>query len=171
MAEELSVIGKEKQHDKQIVDIVTGRLDYAADILPGKKLFTRFLCAPHAHANIKSIDISKALSLDGVEAICTHQDCPVFSERILYWGQEVAAVAAINEAIASQAIDLIQVEYEPLSFVLDPDEAMQPQARRFCLLVTKHPGLNYLAVFCANAFNRVFVRYGVFNDFPWNICL
>ena len=128
MAEELSVIGKAKHHDKQIVDIVTGRLDYAADILPGKKLFTRFLGAPHAHANIKSIDISRALSLEGVEAICTHKDCPVFSDRILYWGQEVAAVAAINEAIASQAIDLIQVEYEPLSFVLDPDEAMQPRA-------------------------------------------
>ncbi len=142
MAEELSVIGKAKHHDKQIVDIVTGRLDYAADILPGKKLFTRFLGAPYAHARIKSIDTSKALALDGVKAICTYEDCPVFSDRILYNGQEVAAVAAIDEAIASQAIELIEVEYEVLPFILDPDEAMKPRAP----LVGTYPDGNIIRI-------------------------
>lgn len=125
MADELSVIGRPENHDKQIVDIVTGRLDYAADNLPGKKLFVRVLGAPHAHARVKSIDTSNALALEGVEAVCTYEDCPVFSDKILYWGQEVAAVAAVDEAIASQAIELIDVEYEVLPFVIDPDEAMR----------------------------------------------
>jgi CO/xanthine dehydrogenase Mo-binding subunit len=127
VAEDLAVIGKKETHDKQIADIVTGRLDYAADNLPGKKLFTRVLGASHAHARVKSIDTTKAMALDGVKAICTYEDCPVFSQTILYHGQEVAAVAAVDEAVAAQAVELIEVEYETLPFVLDPDEAMKPK--------------------------------------------
>lgn len=128
MAEELSVIGNRGHHDRQITAIVTGRLDYAADNLPGKKLFTRTAGARHAHARIKHIDVSKALAVDGVKAVCTYEDCPVFSENILYFGQEVAAVAAVEEDIAARAAQLVEVEYEVLEAVLSPDEAMKPGA-------------------------------------------
>jgi len=122
------VIGNPANHDKQILDILTGRLDFSADILPGKKLFTRFATSPYAHAKITSIDVNGALALDGVEAVTTYEDCPVMSDTILYVGQEVAAVAAVDEAIAAQAVLLIDVTYDELPFVCDPDEAMEPGA-------------------------------------------
>src|SRR5512147_948021 len=117
MAEKFSVIGNPEHHDKQILDIVTGRLDYAADNLPGKKLFTRIAQAPHAHARIKSIDVTKAMALDGVKAVCTYKDCPVFSDNILYYGQEVAAIAATEESIAAHATQLVEVEYDILPVI------------------------------------------------------
>ncbi len=125
---ETKVIGNPANHDKQIWDIVTGRLDYSADVLLGKKLFTRFKLSPYAHAKITSIDVSKALNLDGVEAVTTYEDCPPMSDTITYVGQEVAAVAAIDEDIASQAVELIDVTYDQLPFVCDPDEAMKSGA-------------------------------------------
>jgi len=128
MSEEMSVIGNPAHHDKQIVDIVTGRLDYAADNLPGKKLFVRTAGAQQAHARIKNIDVSKAAAADGVKAVCTYMDCPVFSDSILYCGQEVAAVAAEDEETAARAAALIEVEYISSPAVFDPDEAMQPGA-------------------------------------------
>lgn len=124
----LAVIGKAENHDKQAVDIVTGRLDYASDHLSGKKLITRILPSPHAHAIIVSIDASKALALDGVEAVTTYEDCPVFKKEIGYRGQEVAAVAAVDEATAAYATQLIDVEYEVLPHVVDPDEAAEAGA-------------------------------------------
>ncbi|MHC4277892.1 MAG: xanthine dehydrogenase family protein molybdopterin-binding subunit [Planctomycetota bacterium] len=128
LASTLSVIGKSEHHDKQVLDIVTGRLDYTADNLPGKKLFARVLGSPYAHALIDSIDASEALALEGVKAVTTYEDCPVFSQEMRYWGQEVAAVAAVDEATAAQAVELIEVQYQELPFVIDPDEAMQPGA-------------------------------------------
>jgi xanthine dehydrogenase molybdenum-binding subunit len=125
---DLLVIGKPENPDKQIVDIVTGRLEYAADNLSGKKLFCRTLGSPHAHAKIVSIDTSAALALKGVEAVTTHEDCPIYSDTLLFWGQEVATVAAVDEHIAAQAIGLIDVQYEVLPHVVDPDEATAPGA-------------------------------------------
>lgn len=127
MANDLAVIGT-KGKDKQSNAIVTGKLDYSTDVLPGKKLFTRVLGSPYAHAKIDSIDTSRAEALGGVEAVCTYQDCPVLSQELWYWGQEVAAVAAVDENIAAQAIELIDVDYDELPFVLDPDEAMETGA-------------------------------------------
>ncbi len=125
---DLLVVGKEGNKDKQNIHIVTGKLDYAGDNLLGKKLFTRAKLSPHAHAKILSIDTSKAEALEGVEAVCTFADNPVFSDTILYHGQEVAAVAAVDEATAARAIPLIDVEYEVLPHVIDPDDAAAPGA-------------------------------------------
>ena len=125
---DLKVIGKPEHHDKQAWPIVTGRLDYASDVLLGKKLFARVIGSPHAHAKITSIDTSRAEALPGVEAVCTYEDCPVFSDTILYAGQEVGAVAAVDENIAAQAVQLIDVVYDVLPHVVDPDEAMAPGA-------------------------------------------
>jgi len=133
MAEELSVIDKPEQHDKQTMAAVTGRLDFSADILLGKKLLGRILGCPYAHAKIKSIDTSKAEALEGVEGVLTYKDVATFTflplfEELTRWGQEVAVVAATDPNIAAQAIELIDVEYEVLPFVIDPDEAAKPGA-------------------------------------------
>lgn len=128
MAEEFAVIGKPGLIDKQAVMIVTGKLDFAEDNLPGEKLHGRILGSPHAHARILSIDTSKAEELEGVKAVVTYKDGIGFVEELTWWGQEVAAVIATEPDIAEDAIDLIEVEYEPLPFVIDPDEAMESDA-------------------------------------------
>jgi CO/xanthine dehydrogenase Mo-binding subunit len=137
-ASNLSVIGK-LLPDKQANLIITGKLQYAADILPGKKLFTKVLTSPYAHANIKSIDTSKAMQLEGAKATCTYKDCPVFSSELKYWGDRVAAVAATDPNIADQAIQLIDVQYEPLSYVTDPEKVGQPSGGQ--TTTTPTPGI------------------------------
>jgi CO/xanthine dehydrogenase Mo-binding subunit len=126
------------------IDKVTGRAGYGADTrLPGM-LRGHMKRSPHAHANIRGIDASKALALPGVKAVVTAADlCPpgktvaelpdlstniLAGAKALYRGHAVAAVAAISEEIARQAADLIEVDYEVLPPVLDVREAMLPSA-------------------------------------------
>ena len=125
------------------VDKVTGRAQYGADIrLPGA-LHARMKRSPHAHAIIKRIDATRALALDGVKAVVTGEDLApdgdvtkmpdpaqnvLAGSRVLYRGQAVAAVAAVNDHIAQEAVALIDVEYEVLPHVLDVREAMRPDA-------------------------------------------
>ena len=132
------------------VDKVTGRANYAADIyLPGM-LFARLKCAPHAHAIIKKIDVSKALALPGVKAVVTSADFNTTDEvvgsgfmaqnrrflvgnfmavdKVLFYGHPVAAVAAMSPHIAEDALDLIEVEYEVLQPVMDAMSAIAPNA-------------------------------------------
>jgi len=151
MKEELSVVGKRlpqwAAHDK-----VTGTAKYIADInLPGT-LAGKVLTSPHAHARIKKIDKSKAEKLPGVEAVITWHDIPqklfnpsvqesilhdsrneiddmyILSEKARFAGDLIAAVAAVDEATAEKAIELIDVDYEVLPAVFDPLEAMKPGA-------------------------------------------
>ena len=133
------------------VDKVTGRAKFGADLHVANMLIGKVLRSPHAHARIKSIDISKAQALLGVKAVITSADlCDLPSEFIpagemmvnyrdmtrnvmarekaLYEGHAIAAVAAINEAVAAQALKLIEVEYEVLPHVLDVVKAMEPDA-------------------------------------------
>ena len=128
-------------------DKVTGRAQYGADIKLSGMLHGRVKRSPHAHANIKSIDTSKALALEGVLDVITFGDFPDPAERIVmtvrgptplkriighlmadkkvvYRGQPVAAIAATDPHIAEDALDLIEVEYELLEPVLDVQEAM-----------------------------------------------
>ena len=133
------------------VDKVTGRAKYGADLyLPGM-LVGKTLRSPHAHARIKSIDTSKAKALAGVKAVVTSADFPsipkppgphgpmisdfrdnsmnmMARDKVLYDGHPVAAVAATSEKIARQALKLIEVDYEVLPHVIDPVEAMKPDA-------------------------------------------
>ena len=132
------------------VDKVTGRANYAADInLPGM-LYARLKCAPHAHAIIKKIDVSKALALPGVKAVVTSADFNTTDEvvgsgfmaqnrrflvgnfmavdKVLFYGHPVAAVAASSPHIAEDALDLIEVEYEVLQPVMDAMSAIAPDA-------------------------------------------
>ncbi|MDD4230801.1 MAG: xanthine dehydrogenase family protein molybdopterin-binding subunit [Dehalococcoidales bacterium] len=128
MFENLAVITNPANKDKQIYSIVTGRLDYAADNMLGKKLFCRTLLSPYPRAKIISINTSAAMAVPGVKAICTYEDCPQWSQNIYFAGQEVAGVAAVDEATAARAVKLITVEYEQYPFVVGPDEAMAPGA-------------------------------------------
>lgn len=130
---------------------VTGMAQYGADYaLPGM-LWGKVLRSPHAHARIKSIDTSRAAALPGVKAVITAADLPEQSfayygpervqvnfwhmtrnimarEKALFAGHPVAAVAATSQAIAAQAVNLIDVEYEVLPHVIDVDEAMREDA-------------------------------------------
>ena len=126
---------------------VTGESTYAADIqLPGM-LHCKLLRSPHAHARIKGIDTKKAEALDGVARVITAADLPTFEPRrmsnrafnlladddVVFNGQPVVAVLATDPAVAEEALDLIDVEYEALPVVLDPLEAMRegaPLARK-----------------------------------------
>jgi CO/xanthine dehydrogenase Mo-binding subunit len=129
------------------VDKVTGRAVFAADTRSAGMLWGKILRSPHAHARIVSIDTSKAKALPGVRAIVTAADFPsIASEeafvgegpmnfrdlslnvmartKVLYEGHALAAVAAATQAIADEALALIDVEYEVLPHVIDVDDAM-----------------------------------------------
>ena len=124
-------------------DKVTGKAKFGADaFLPGM-LFGKILRSPHAHANIKSIDTSAAEALPGVKSVITSADFPSIPqgtgagdmtrnvmavEKALYDGHPVAAVAATSEAIAKKALKLIKVDYEVLPHVIEPLDAMKPDA-------------------------------------------
>ncbi len=115
------------------VEKVTGRANFGADLnLPGM-LHGKILRSPHAHARIKSIDLSGALAVDGVLAAISGEDIPgggdlgdnvLANEKVLYHGHAVAAVAATSAYTAEQALDQIQVEYEVLNPVLSIDDAI-----------------------------------------------
>jgi CO/xanthine dehydrogenase Mo-binding subunit len=129
----MNVIGQPANKDKQGAKIVTGKWDFSGDLYPGNKLYCRLMSSPYAAAKITSIDTSAAEALDGVAGILTYKNAgklaPMgLSEEIMCAGQEVAVVAATDPSIAEKAILLIDVEYEPLPFVTDPDEAMEPGA-------------------------------------------
>ncbi|MBN1548963.1 MAG: molybdopterin-dependent oxidoreductase [Syntrophaceae bacterium] len=117
---------------------VTGRSLFTADIPVTRCLVGKILRSPHAHARIISIDTKKAEALPGVKAVVTGTDAPVrygilpvsqdeyplAVEKVRFIGDEVAAVAAVDEATALQALDLIDVKYELLPAILDPHEAL-----------------------------------------------
>ncbi|MBW1801486.1 MAG: xanthine dehydrogenase family protein molybdopterin-binding subunit [Deltaproteobacteria bacterium] len=129
------VLGKGKVR-KDAVEKVTGTAKYIPDIqLPGM-LYAKCLRSPYAHARITHIDTSRAASLPGVKCVLTHKDVPkshphrklefILGETVHHPGEEVAAVAALAPEIAEEALRLIDVEYEVLPAVIDPEEAMKP---------------------------------------------
>ncbi len=124
------------------IDKVTGKAMYGADMSAPGMLYGRILRSPHAHARIKSIDVSQAAQAEGVKAIVTSADFAnpqddyfadirdncLAREKVLYDGHAVAAVAATTKAAAKAAIRLIKVDYEVLPHVTDVDAAMHPDA-------------------------------------------
>jgi putative selenate reductase molybdopterin-binding subunit len=130
------------------VKLVQGKPAFAADFEPRNLLYAKVLHSPHAHAFIVSIDASRARQLPGVAAVLTWSDIPrvVYStagqsdpipgpldsfsldKKVRFVGDRVAFVAAESEAIAEQALKLIDVTYELLPTLLDPRKAMQAGA-------------------------------------------
>ena len=131
----LLVVGKSVVR-KDFRQKLTGEARYAADLKLPRMLYGQILRSPHPHANIMSVDTTRAAQLPGVYAIVTPFDAPpgrvapdmlVLDTRVRFVGDEVAVVAAIDQDTARHALDLIQVEYEVLPFVLEPEEALRPR--------------------------------------------
>jgi CO/xanthine dehydrogenase Mo-binding subunit len=122
------VIGVSGNHDQHAMQIVTGKADFAGDRLPGAKLYGALLLSTIAHGVIKSIDVTQALHDPGVRAVITSSECPLWSNNIWQWGQEVAGVVADNPFTATAAAQSIKVKYDVLPFCFDPDEAMKKGA-------------------------------------------
>lgn len=142
-----SVIGKSVRRTDTLGK-VTGAAVYAGDVVLPGMLFGRMKRSTVAHARIKSIDTRKALALPGVKAVLTHVDVPrvlhygsphprsasvtqdqyILDTKVRYWGEGVAAVAAVSEEIADLAVELITVEYEPLPAMFTVAEALAPGA-------------------------------------------
>ena len=155
------MVSKTKKSDYKVIgtrpirhdgyDKVTGRAQYGADIkLPGM-IFGAVLRRPHAHANIKNIDTSKAENMNGVFAVMTAKDLPRLTDKqrgnseesgsekhlsenvmaldkVLYKGHVVAAVSAKDMNTAREAVKKIIVDYEVLKPVINVDQAMEKGA-------------------------------------------
>lgn len=139
---EHSVVGKSVPRIDSVVK-ATGDARYTADMTLPRMLHGKILRSPHAHARILHIDTSQAERLPGVKAVITGQDTAgekwgVFHytrdqqllpvDKVRYVGEEVAAVAAMDEDTAQEALGLIKVDYELLPAVFTIEEAMAERA-------------------------------------------
>jgi xanthine dehydrogenase molybdenum-binding subunit len=137
---EYSIVGKRTPRIDAF-ERVTGQAQYTGDIQLPNMLYGRVLRSPHPHARIMSIDTSKAEKLAGVKAIIHHENAKVpwssgghthqrfiFNNPVRYVGDPVAAVAATDRHIAEEALGLIEIQYEKLPHVLDPNAALKPDA-------------------------------------------
>jgi len=134
---QLNVVGKPFRKVDARAKCV-GQTKFADDIVLPRMLFCKMLRSHLPHALIKSIDISKALALRGVFAVITGKDLPIpygilpvsqdehalCIDKVRFIGDPVAAVAAIDEDVAFDAMNLIEVEYEPLETIATIDEAV-----------------------------------------------
>ena len=129
-----------------LVAKVTGKAKYAEDWRADGMLFCKLLTSPMPHARVKRLDTSKAVAMPGVKAILTADDMPgaaagaTLGENVqstpqaergltnepLYQGEPILAVAATSELEAAEAIEAIDIEFEPLPFVVDPLESLKP---------------------------------------------
>jgi CO/xanthine dehydrogenase Mo-binding subunit len=121
---------------------VAGEFAYASDLHAAGMLWGHTVRSPHAHARILEIDVSEARAMPGVHAVLTHEDVPgaktyglefpdqpvLASDRVRYFGEAVAIVAAEEPEQARRAAEAVRVEYEPLEPVVDPERAtaMEP---------------------------------------------
>src|SRR5580698_1501127 len=126
---------------------VTGNAKYAEDYRAEGMLFCKLLLSPESHARVTRIGVSEALAMPGVKAILTAKDLPApadnltdngtvvkadkHTERALtmepvYQGEPILAVAAVDEETAAEAIEKIEIDFEPLPFVIDPLETLRP---------------------------------------------
>ncbi|MEJ7654950.1 MAG: xanthine dehydrogenase family protein molybdopterin-binding subunit [Chloroflexia bacterium] len=117
---------------------VTGRAQYTYDVHPPGMLVGKILRCPFPHARIKRIDTTAAEALPGVRAVISHLNAPriewygdaslLFDTELMHEGDDVLAVAADDEDTARDALRLVEIEYEELPFVLDPERALLPDA-------------------------------------------
>jgi 4-hydroxybenzoyl-CoA reductase subunit alpha len=137
VAKNLNIIGKPFRKVDARAKCV-GQTKFADDIVLPRMLFCKILRSHLPHALIKSIDVSKALALPGVFAVVTGKDFPIpygilpvsqdehalCVDKVRFIGDPVAAVAAIDEDVAFDAMNLIEVEYEPLNTISTIEEAV-----------------------------------------------
>ena len=121
----------------------TGEAKFAGDLSLAGMLHGKILRSPYPHARLLHINTDKAKRLSGARAVVTGKETIGFKaggisatgdepylalEKVRFIGDAVAAVAAIDEEIAEEALDLIEVEYEELPAVVDPQAAMNEDA-------------------------------------------
>ena len=136
----LSVVGRSRPRI-DAVERVTGAARYTGDVKLPAMAHARVLRSPHPHARITRIDTRRAREMRGVYAVLTRENCDtvwrsgdqqhpryLFNNPVRFVGDPVAAVAAVDRHAAEAALQAIEVDYEPLDFVLDPEEALQPGA-------------------------------------------
>ena len=118
---------------------VTGEFAYSSDLQAAGMLWGQTVRSPHAHARILEVDVTAARSLPGVHAVLTHEDVPgqktyglefpdqpvLATDRVRYFGEPVAIVAAEEPEQARRAAAAVRVEYEPLEAVIDPERATE----------------------------------------------
>ena len=119
----------------------TGEFAYSSDLQAAGMLWGHTVRSPHAHARVLAVDTSEARSLPGVHAVLTHEDVPgkstygldfadqpvLASDRVRYFGEAVAIVAAEEPEQARRAAAAVRVEYEPLEPIVDPERATESQ--------------------------------------------
>jgi carbon-monoxide dehydrogenase large subunit len=125
------------------VALVTGQARYTGDLRPPLLAHGRIVRSPYAHAHVRSVDASAALALEGVLDVIVPDDVaalplqstgpiadmPLLARgKVRYAGEPVAAVIAESEEIAEQALELVQVDYQELPVLLDPEAALAPEA-------------------------------------------
>jgi CO/xanthine dehydrogenase Mo-binding subunit len=120
---------------------VTGEFAYSSDLHAAGMLWGHTVRSPHAHALVRSIDVSRALTMPGVHAVLTHEDVPgekryglefpdqpvLAFERVRYFGEPVALVAAEHPEQARRAAEEVRVEYELLEPIVDPERATEQE--------------------------------------------
>src|SRR5438445_2718462 len=120
---------------------VKGEFAYASDLIVPGMLWGHTLRSPRAHARIVSIDVSEALTMPGVHAVLTHEDVPgaktyglefpdqpvLAIDRVRYYGEPVALVAAEHPEQARRAAERIVVDYDPLTPIIDPEQATKSE--------------------------------------------
>jgi CO/xanthine dehydrogenase Mo-binding subunit len=118
---------------------VVGEFAYASDLHAAGMLWGHTVRSPHAHARVLEIDVSQAVGMPGVHAVLTQEDVPgaktyglefpdqpvLASDRVRYYGEAVAVVAAEEPEQARRAAAAVRVEYEPLEPVVDPERATE----------------------------------------------
>jgi xanthine dehydrogenase molybdenum-binding subunit len=113
---------------------VTGKAKYAEDFRAEGMVFCKLLLSPMPHAKVTSIDTSEALAMEGVVGVLTAEDVPpgegaaevILTNNPHFVGEPILAIAAVDESTASDALEKVKVEYEPLPFVIDPLESLYP---------------------------------------------
>jgi xanthine dehydrogenase molybdenum-binding subunit len=132
-----------------LVAKVTGKARYAEDHRAEGMLFVKLLLSPMPHARVLNVDAAAALALPGVKAILRASDFPAppapptppggqappppplppetaLTDEPVYQGEPILAIAAVDEATAAEAIELVNVTYEPLPFCVDPLDSLRP---------------------------------------------
>ena len=130
-----------------LVAKVTGKSKYAEDFRADGMIFAKLLLSPLPHARVTRLDVSAAAAMPGVKAILTADDLPKPSDSIndngqvifanldgevaltnepVYQGQPILAVAAVDEVTAADAIEKIEIDFEPLPFAVDPLVSLRP---------------------------------------------
>src|ERR1700675_395681 len=133
-----------------LVAKVTRKSKYAEDFRAEGMIFAKLLLSPVPHARVTRLDLSAALAMPGVKAILTADDLPAAADAVndngqlilanidgevaltnepVYQGQPILAVAAVDELTAADAIEKIQIELDPLPFVIDPLDTFRPGGR------------------------------------------